>query len=265
MEKNIELALYYERAGEDFYFARERERDLEQAKRYFRLAVQYGVGEVRAEALCNLALLTEDIQAKLALYMEAVDENCAHAMNMVGICIERYGEWGGALGSALDWYSKAAEAGSPCGRYNADQYIRRELPEREMLVKARAEREKKEARDREARLAHCLEAAKAWEGKPAAILYISNVPRSVLNELAYDAAQRLEQSVLLLAEWKNNSVLSCVGFDLGLVGLAQAMDNPYQQGKCWGCGHFTIGQVQKKDRADYCAAVEAALLEINPI
>lgn len=262
MEKDINLALSFEHLAEDFYFGRGREQDLEQAKRYFRRAAQYGVDEIKAEALCNLALLTEDLQVKLALYMEAVELDCAHAMNMVGVCIERYGV---GEGTALSWYSRAAEAGSPCGKQNVDGWIKRHQAEIEYWDSMERERKEREAaekiRDRE-RLAACLEAAKAWAGKPAAILYIPDVPHGVLNELACDTAKELKQSVLLLAEIRRNEDrLKCAGYDFGDVGLARAMNNPYQLEECWGLGRFAISSIRKEDLSAYCAAVEQALEE----
>ena len=265
MEKDLELAARCERTGEDFYFGRGRERDLEQARRCFRQAAQYGAGEVRAEALCNLALLTQDLQARLALYLEAADEGCAHAMNMVGVCMERYGEYGGGLGSALDWYSRAASAGSLCGKHNMERYIRRRQERSEELERAKAEREEQEARERQEKLAACLEAARAWAGQPAAIICIPDIPPGMVNELACDTACELEQSVLLAAWRPNEDYLNCVGFDYGRIGLAMAMDNPYQQGECWGRGRFTVGRVRRKDWDAYRAAVELTLIDINPI
>lgn len=259
MEKDIEFALSCERTAEEFYFGRGRERDLEQAKTYFRRAAQYGVGEVRAEALCNLALLTEDPQIKVFLYMEAVEENCAHAMNMVGVCLERYGVGEGYI---MDWYRRAAKAGSTCGLHNFSRWDRYRTAKNVRVDREIKEKKEAEAARVKAWLADCLEAAKAWAGKPAAILYMPDIPPDVLNALACDAAKELRQSVLLLAEIKwNKDYLQCVGYDFGNVGLAQAMNNPYQLKDCWGLGHFAIGSIRKEDRAAYCAAVEEALNE----
>ena len=109
MPNNLEAI---EKVGEYYYFGRGCEKDIEKARKYFKLAGDKG----NNDAICNLALCTEDITEKVRLYRCAALQGSSYAMNMVGILIEKYRIED--CGTPYEWYEKAAKAGNLCGMYN---------------------------------------------------------------------------------------------------------------------------------------------------
>ncbi len=102
----------YEIVGEYYYLGRGCEKNTTKAAEYFEKAAKLG----ETDAICNLALCTDDKSRKLELYKAAADAGVAYAMNMVGIVLEESDQKG--AGTPEEWFRKAAYAGLVEGCYN---------------------------------------------------------------------------------------------------------------------------------------------------
>lgn len=101
-----------EKIGEYHYFGRGVEKNITQAKKYFKLAADAG----NTDGMYNYACCEDDNEKRYEYCLKAASKGCAQAMNMIGLMIQH-----GEIKSndrAEDWFRKAADNGDEYGAYN---------------------------------------------------------------------------------------------------------------------------------------------------